>query len=427
MIFKINQYLKQGGIISKKASKFLIMLLFLVITMILSIIVTFFLNSILSKSTKETSLKINQSNYLAQENTNLSYVESSDGKLVPIPEGYTASKIEGETSVKNGFVIYEGNVKWDTNENLSNDPKVKEKQTLQWQANYNQYVWIPVTEEELKNIYGIDRNGKLWGKLYSYDTLGRSSKDWKEKEGKMQVSFGTNYFEPGLGYGMNINIVSEMQLRLKLDKNREELVQELEQDYYETIKSIKKYGGFYIGRYETGITDNQVVVRKMNENLANQNWADMYLKTKKLKGEKDDIVTSMIWSSLWDHTLEWFVKTGSQTYDTIYHSTSYGNYRYSSFSYNTDIEGNTTRKESGSSNSKIIPSGASEHTKVNNIYDMAGNVNELTLGCYGYCFCFRGGYYDASTDAETSFGYRGYQEMTKETSRTGSRAILLLK
>ena len=37
--------------------------------------------------------------------------------------------------------------------------------------------------------------------------------------------------------------------------NREELTRELEQSYYETIKSIKKYGGFYVARYEAGLAD----------------------------------------------------------------------------------------------------------------------------------------------------------------------------
>ena len=395
--------------------------------MILIIEVAFSQKIIISKSTQEKSFKINQPIYLAQENTNISYIESSDGQFVPIPKGYTASKLEGETSVKDGFVIYEGNIDWNNNENLLNDPNTKEKQVLQLQANYNQYVWVPVTEEELNTIYGIDSNGKLWGKLYSYNTSGRSPKDWSEKNGKMQAQTGTNYFEPGLGYGINTDVVSEMQLGLKLDKNREQLDKELMQDYYETIKSIKKYKGFYIGRYETGIQENQAVVKRMNENLSNRDWAEMYQKTRKMKGEKDYIITSMIWSSLWDYTIEWFVQTGSKNYNTIANSTSWGNYRYSGFSYYIDTQANTASKKTGKSNAKIIPSGASDYTKVNNIYDMAGNVDEFTLGCYGNYFSFRGGYYDSSSNDETSCGYRGYRDMIKGMPRIGSRSMLLLK
>lgn len=364
---------------------------------------------------------------LAQETTNISYIESSDGKLVPIPKGYTASKIKEETSVNEGFVIYEGDINWDNMQGITDNSSSNQKEILELQSSYNQYVWIPVNEEEINSIYGVDSNGKLWGKLYSYSSTERTKQDWTDVNGRIFVRTITNYFEPGLGYGVNATIVNEITLKTKLNMNREELSRELEQNYYNTIKSIKKYGGFYIGRYETGILNHNAVIRRMNENLSNQNWADMYQKTKKIKGEKDNVTTSIIWSSLWDYTIAWFLNTGAETYDTLYSSDSWGNYRSSSFEYYSDLEGNLSTKSSGKTNSKRIPSGAADYTKVNNIYDMAGNVNELTLGCYSYKFIFRGGYYDSSAVAEKSCSYKGNQAITDENERTGSRAILLLK
>ena len=40
----------------------------------------------------------------------------ADGNViqVPVPKGYSASKIEGETTASKGFVIYEGDVDWST-------------------------------------------------------------------------------------------------------------------------------------------------------------------------------------------------------------------------------------------------------------------------------------------------------------------------
>ena len=352
-----------------------------------------------------------------------------------MPEGYTASKIEGETTVNGGFVIYECNekdIEWNSiqNENLAEEnsnTSSKEKELLQLQSSYNQYVWVPVNEEQINSIYGVDSNGKIWGKLYSYTQDGRSPLGWKDINSKVDVKVSTNYFEPGLGYGANTNIVSEMTLQLRLNKNREELLRELEQNYYEMIKSIKKYGGFYIGRYESGLVDNEVTIRRLNENLSEQSWTDMYQKTKKLKKENENIITSMIWSSLWDYTIQWFIDTGAKTYEDISKSDSWGNYRDSSFEYYTDVEGNISLKEPGINNSKLIPAGSSEYSKANNIYDMAGNVNELTLGCYSYYFSYRGGYYDSSSDSEKSCSYRSYQEIDAKLPRTGSRAILLLK
>ena len=47
------------------------------------------------------------------------------------------------------------------------------------------------------------------------------------------------------------------------------LSQEMEENFYKMIESIKKYGGFYIGRYETGnLNQEEVVIQKMNEYIA---------------------------------------------------------------------------------------------------------------------------------------------------------------
>lgn len=380
-----------------------------------------------TKNTEKIILKENSQVHLAQESTKINYLESSDGKIVPIPQGFTASQIKGETSVEEGLVIYEGNIDWESMKSDTNLVEMSEKEKLQLQSQYNQYVWIPVEKDEISSIYGVDRIGKLWGKLYSYTEIGRVALDWKEKDGKMSAGTGLQYFEPGLGYGSNNNFISEMEIRYELGKTREELASELEQSYYQVIKSIKKYGGFYIGRYETAIVENQAVSQRMKENLSNQSWVEMYQKTKKMKGEKDNIVTSMVWSSLWDYVLEWFVKTGRKTYEEICYSNTWGNYRSTVFEYYIDTQGNKTTKNYGSSNAKIIPTGASDIMKTNNIYDMAGNVNELTLGCYAYYVSYRGGYYNSSATEEKSCGYREYQTIQTESERTGSRAILFFK
>ena len=422
-------------IISKKAKKIAIIFLLIITITICSKFISL-------KSIQKISLKSEKTVTLAQQINNISYVESSDKKQVPVPKGYTASKIKEETSVNGGFVIYEGDVDWSNIELLtqnttnalaenieSTENKQLEKEKLQIQSKYNQYVWVPIDEQEVKNIYGIDNNGKLWGKLYEYNIEGRTPKDWTEKNGKISVTTLNKYFEPGLGYGANAEVIDEITVDLKLHMNREELTRELEQSYYETIKSIKKYGGFYIGRYETGILENEAVIRRMNENLTEQNWAQMYQKTKKIKGEKDNVKTSMIWNTLWDYTIEWLVNTESKSYETICSSDSWGNYMNSSFSYYTDIEANMDKKEKGSSKSKVIPSGSADYTKANNIYDMAGNVNELTLGGYSHYFVFRGGCYSSLSEKEKSCAYRSYQNINNESEKekTGSRAILLLK
>ena len=64
---------------------------------------------------------------------------------VPIPKGYVMSNVTGETEVKTGLVIYEG-------EEAVTDSNKEESQKTR-----NQWVWVPVEPSEM---YGTDENGK---------------------------------------------------------------------------------------------------------------------------------------------------------------------------------------------------------------------------------------------------------------------------
>lgn len=368
-----------------------------------------------SKSMQIMKLKSLENKNLVQEKSNISYMQSSDGQNVPIPEGYVTSEFEDEKYVKNGFVIYEGNINWESN---------LEDNKLKLQSSYNQYVWVPVNKEEALTIYGVDKNGKICGKLYSYNKDGRTNQDWSDVNGKFYAKMG--FLEPGLGYESSRNIIAELIIASELNSTREGFQEKLEQDYYKTIKSIKKYGGFYIGRYETGMEENKAVVKRMNNNLSNQTWTQMYKNSRKIKGEKDNVITSMIWGSLWDYTINWFANTGAKTYEDIYSSSNWGNYNTSVFEYYENIDGNKLKKEAVNGEIKLIPSGSSDYTKANNIYDMAGNVGEYTLEMYKNYVSYRGGYYEGTEKAK-SCGYREKHRIDEQDESIGSRAILLIK
>ena len=378
---------------------------------------------------------------------------------VPVPKGYSASQIDGETTVSKGFVIYEGDVDWDTilvgddsnsttntetketvidgmNEEVQQkvDDKVEENtenvesydnneedaiadnttdetdttdetettvtqqdiNIFNLQKNRNQYVWIPV--DDPSRIYGVDSNGKIWGKLYEikYPYNSRTPLNWTETNGIMNITSKTNresYREPDVtgnltsSYQYDTDGYSYMSQYGLGETRYEMLAQELEENYYEIIASIKKYGGFYIGRYETGGLNGTAVVRKMNTNINAQNWYTMYKKCLTLKGNNDNIKTSMILGSLWDETIEWLVKSGATnsegttlTYQLVGRdSATWGNYWNSTFKYiaqNTEKPELTENKEI--EKSIRIPTGSAEYTKTNNIYDMAGNMDEWT-------------------------------------------------
>ena len=103
----------------------------------------------------------------------------------------------------------------------------------------------------------------------------------------------------------------------------------------------------------------------------------MYKKSKQIvpNGNKN-VRTSMIWGSLWDHTLNFLVTSGNKQYSEITNSTSWGNYYNSTFQYQNTSGSAATKSLNRSTR---IPSGSTEYTKANNVYDMAGNVWDWTL------------------------------------------------
>ena len=481
-----------------------------------------------------TIIEAKQNTTLAETESNekVTYVESTtigeDGTVtvdkdengetitVPVPKGYSASKIPGETSANHGFVIYEGDVDWDsilvgeeaetqTNsieadieetiettdnanvteenseqkdendvesneeqlpttepeivENIEEVQEVEEtqeitenKETIEeelttdeaqieeeknaidtlandetangevsanaetgeitqedinifnLQKSVNQYVWVPV--KDISRIYGVDSNGKLWGKLWDFPssaTGSRTAYNWTEADGTMGISSKTSYREPDVThYNTIYDVDSNLQSYLDGKTQSELLAKELEENFLITIKSIQEYGGFYIGRYETGGLNKEAVVRKMDTNLANQIWYSMYEKTQKLKGNNENIETLMIWGSLWDETLQWLVDSGATTSTGIQityeqlddDSKDWGNYNDANFYYipsGSETPDATAEKEINTSTK--IPAGSAEYTKVNNIYDLAGNVYDRTLeAIYTDSRVLRGGY-----------------------------------
>ena len=193
------------------------------------------------------------------------------------------------------------------------------------------------------------------------------------------------------------------------------------------MKSIEKYGGFFIGRYETGnISSNTPVVRRMNTAIVNQNWYTMYSRMRNISSNVN-IQTSMIWGNLWDETLQWLVDTGTKTYAEINSSTSWGNYRDATFTYRTNTSGSTATKNKNSNT--IIPTGSAEYTKANNIYDLAGNVYDWTIegnsSNYRY---YRGGcFIDSSWKKSASTRNGWYPQGASASGYVGFRAYLYIK
>ena len=224
----------------------------------------------------------------------------------------------------------------------------------------NQWVWVPVPD--VSRIYETDSSGKKKSKLYNFSATGRTS-------------YTNSNYEPGvLSNSDNEKYFAQYGLQGMTQKR---FLNELQNEFDETIKSIEKYGGFYIGRYETGnLTSDEPVVQRMNTSIASQNWYTAYTRIKRMS-TGTNVRTGMIWGSLWDETLQWLVDSGNKTYAEMKDSTSWGNYANSTFEYKTNTNGSTTTESTSSSTR--IPSESTEYSKANNIYDMAGNVCDWTL------------------------------------------------
>ena len=268
-------------------------------------------------------------------------VESADKVVVPVPKGYTASSVATENKVSEGFVIYENTNGEDKKEEVNDNNKDTARTTR------NQFVWVPVANPS--EMYGTDKDGKKWGKLYEFSASGITPLNWTEQDGVMSItatSGSDSYREPDV---------------VDSDSSNSITISQLETEFNDMITSVEKYGVFYIGRYETGnLSQEKATVVKNNTDIGNQTWYSMYKKAKGI-AVNNNVTSSMIWGSQWDATMRWMYNSGNEekkkyTYD----SRGKGNY----------------------SSDSPIATGSIEAYAVNNIYDMAGNVSDWTIEAY---------------------------------------------
>ena len=394
----------------------------LIVILIATVIVYAFVckeNSTVIQATKTTANAVN-----LEDNEYMHVEEDASGDKVPVPNGYVGSSVAGENEIDTGYVIYEG------------EEAVTDSNVADAQKNRNQYVWVPVPD--ISKFYGTDANGKKWGKIYTFSSSTSSGYDeitgtqpynWSESNGVMTISSKTNYREPDV-VAKYSSTGYDMDSRLKTlgigAKTTHEFLNQLEKEFNNMVASVEKYGGFYIGRYETGnINQDTPVIQKGNTNISSQTWYNMYKRCKNIKGANTNVETGMIWGNQWDRTLMWLIETGSKTKEQIADdSTSWGNYYNATFEY-VNSSGSTATKNEGSSTR--IPTGSAEYTKANNIYDLAGNVRDWTMeaSSTNLRVC-RGGNYNYSGNSSPA-DTRNYYYPTYSYSNYGCRSALYIK
>ena len=279
---------------------------------------------------------------------------------VPIPEGYY---YVGGTKAK-GMVI---------SDNVADKELDKGKENVRRDLAGNQWVWVPV--ETPSSLYTTVTEGvalagstgvkttKYTNTIISGQTRGLpGSTNYREyREPDIVTTYDNDTNAKTAGFSSLTNMAENMK-----------------SDYEEMIASLEKYKGFYIGRYELTANGEKTGATQTDD------WYTLYKNCTTLaSGTK--VKTRMIWGLQWDATCNWLAGSGFDITD----STSWGNYK-----------DNTATGHGSKQNT-----GYSESWKANNIYDFAGNCDELTQEAYGTNGRATGGgyYFSSGSDCPASF------------------------
>ena len=270
----------------------------------------------------------------------------------------------------------------------------------------NQWVWVPV-EEISKYCESVDSGVAISGSTVTTKKYTKLSIEIGTEKDKTTITRGLpdsdSYREPALLDGDDDANAKEAGFT---DAN--DMATKMVREYETMIKSIEKYGGFYIGRYElSGTVDNPT--EKTGATITNKTWYEFYNACKKIGGsDKEGIATRMIWGCQWDATCDFISKKGEQK--SITNSRAWGNYSDSTDPANTGNYEYNKKKDTGSN----------EKWKANNIYDIAGNCYEWTQEAHSTNGrASRGGGYGGSSSSVPA-SYRNYS-IVPAVSSSGDR------
>ena len=180
---------------------------------------------------------------------------------------------------------------------------------------------------------------------------------------------------------------------------------------------VKKYGGFYIGRYEAGIPEGDTSTsNKTGIPVSKQGkivWTNIDYINSKANAESmisnEYVQTGLITGKAWDTVCHW-IKSDDELKD----SRTYGNYKNSESPAN--VTGYGTKQVAG----------YSDKWMVKNIYDLAGNVWEWTSEADSSRYILRGGRYSID-GSDSPVSCRSNGGVSDTDSTIGFRLRLYIK
>lgn len=298
-----------------------------------------------------------------------------------LPEGYT--RVPG-TSLTTGLVVED--------------------------SNGNQYVWVEVPKSS-----AIYTTAGLSITNFTEDDYNKIETDLRNYVSTYSTRVDTYYNYDAIG-------VSEL--------NYTELKQKM-------LKSIYTYGGFYIGRYETGVeneprtkatstTPSDTPVIKPH--VYSYNWVTCpQAHTIAGRLTQNEYTTSLMFGLQWDLVMKYLETQGILQLALKTDSTQYGNYLNNTYTitnskakYNQSTTGwlNLDSMFDKNANAEVlIGSGANSGFCMQNIYDLAGNLSEWTYNV-SYDSSIRtyvggnGGNYMTAGDTTTASSFGNYSTKT---------------
>ena len=297
--------------------------------------------------------------------TSYTIFKDVNGEQVPIPEGYIVSENSDENIVNKGLVVSD--------------------------SRGNEYVWISCTVDSSSNKLQYKRTE--WGVEKDGTDNSRAIKDELTLK-----DIDVTYSKTDTDNGINEEISKEIVAQINAEK-----------------ESIKKYGGYYIGRYEVGKDNKTAVIKAEQEPYVNIKWSKAYELAKGIGGG-EGATTYLCSSYSWDTAINFIQNTTGKNYAT------------SIIGFN----GNWKSQEVKDSSGKVIkPVNTAQRlntgltTALCNIYDMGGNVGEFTTELNpgtSETVVLRGGLY-----VDNPAGYRWDGSSGYADSNYGFRATLFLK
>ena len=369
-------------------------------------------------------------------------------RIAPIPVGFVASQITAdaqgkgaENTIAGGLVIYQvpagATVDWaNSTITLSGEATAKNLQET-----VNQFVWIPVddinqmvmcksnnstgtvTAENTSDVCNIElvngtlkctnkthtRATELCGRLYGADTNTSTKPYTTSMDFSLRNQTWTNnsgYREPDV-LGSSYDNESNTSGLSAFTTN-------MSQDFINMTTSVKKYGGFYVSRYEVGENG----ASKKNQRVITAG-------------------TALETPTVYQGVNRWYglyntVRTSSEINKTVKYNTHmiYGSQYDQIINF---LESNSNNEPQKGHSDRQLPdqglTGANGNDIMNNIYDLEGNNREWTAqasntsgrvlrgGNYGSAY--DGNYYPAASN-------RGYSSPTSTSRYDSSRTSLYL-